>query len=435
MRLEMVTGSLRALVVSAVLTLLSSQASGQSEAEAQARAQQMDVRFEGLLSAGRDAVQAGRLTEARQKFEEALTLRSEDRDVLTEFGFVAFRLGDLPVAEKATRAAIEMGEQLREHHRPYVAGPRKFEQSYGGALYTLGRILAKNGDAAGAARAFKGAFAQTQHPAVLAELRKLDPAIRQWPTTVALDGPLQLDGVRDDTADALRFDRVCARYFKAYADQGSMFRRTFEAFDSIKSPNRYRCRNLLETTGSVQAPSVVSPDGRPLVVLKAEGSANQLALGVIIVLLRTPSGWFAARLLDGAHWQWDGDSVGLERIASAGPLTLVETSLDHDATGCGPNPSCPRPDERSTGHFAFILSSGAVGQPLLTGPVKTFTRRRLLRNSIPLREAEKSYPLTLLPPRQFRLGAPVLRRQKMLEAEFPEQGLLAPTETFALTTE
>src|SRR6185436_438914 len=124
-------------------------------------AQQKSREFSSLMAKAKGAAKKGKHAAAIALYDQALAIRPGDAAALTDQGWSAFLLPDLPRAERITRQAVN------------ATGDRRITAA---AHYNLGRILEARADRAGAVAAYQRSLELRPNRVVREQLGKLDPA-------------------------------------------------------------------------------------------------------------------------------------------------------------------------------------------------------------------------------------------------------------------
>jgi hypothetical protein len=129
-------------------------------AAANKRARQLSRQFSSLMAKAKAAAKKGKHAAAIALYDQALAIRPGDAAALTDQGWSAFLLPDLPRAERITRQAVQ-------------ADDRRISAA---AHYNLGRILEARSDRTGAVAAYQRSLELRPNRVVREQLGKLDPA-------------------------------------------------------------------------------------------------------------------------------------------------------------------------------------------------------------------------------------------------------------------
>lgn len=374
------------------------------------------TRYGRALAAGREADRRGQLAAARTAFEQAVAAYPEGAAALSELGWAAYRLHDLPAAEKVTRKAITRS-----------ATPKLRAAS----LYNLGKILTEKGDKPGAVQAYRESWQARENPVVLAALKALDPqaAALTWPTLSALEGPLK-PGSTEAAAIQKEF---CRTYFWAEVKkyQVDNFDEEWQKGSGKEQPEcQSKAIALAQTPGRF----------RQALLLQAEASANHFTQRTFSIVVQTESGWYGAPLRSSFDGRSDGESAELGEAGQQGAALLVRIDETHrdelDSLrfwkGVDKDISEPPTQYELTG-YAYVIGIGPSGRPSLSSAIATRRQRTLSWIAKDRKEtAEKVYDVKLQPDGSLVIAAPRISRNGITKQEFPDDVLLTAVGSFPL---
>ncbi len=373
-------------------------------------------RYLQSLGQGRAADGKGQLAEARKAFEEAVRLLPEGAAAQSELGWLAYRQKDLPVAERATRAAIAASS------KPSLRAA---------SLYNLGKILADQGKKPEATKAFLESWEIGQNPAVLTELRTLDPAAAQtaWPRIAPLDGPIKLP---DSGGNSLMIAACRAQLFAAVSAQDPAERMMTRAeIDELPVDSLHCKQHPADKPGGA---------GPAVMVLSAMFSLNHYELDTIAVWVKTTEGWLYRVIDASVDMKWSGNTSRVEKVSKIGSVFEIRKqvtgrdegeSASYYKGGWRQGQASPTSVYETDG-TAYYLGFGPSGKPGLTSGIRFATSLSLAAVRGDGRSAEKVYPIQLSQGGELQIGAPQISRKQLSEKEFSGRDLQTPVGTFPL---